>query len=43
VPEIGHESIREIVQGNYRIVYALLEDWDLCRQLKPPKPIPPLE
>lgn len=22
---------------------ALLEDWDLCSQLKPPKPIPPLE
>jgi len=22
---------------------ALLEDWDLCRQLKSPKPIPPLE
>jgi hypothetical protein len=22
---------------------ALLEDWNLCRQLKPPKPIPPLE
>ena len=21
----------------------LLEDWDLCRQLKTPKPIPPLE
>ena len=22
---------------------ALLEDWNLCSQLKPPKPIPPLE
>jgi len=22
---------------------ALQEDWDLCSQLKPPKPIPPLE
>lgn len=22
---------------------ALLEDWDLCSHLKPPKPIPPLE
>ena len=22
---------------------ALLEDWDLCRQRKPPNPIPPLE
>ena len=22
---------------------TLLEDWDLCSQLKPPKPIPPLE
>jgi hypothetical protein len=22
---------------------ALLEDWDLCSLLKPPKPIPPLE
>ena len=22
---------------------ALQEDWDLCRQLKHPKPIPPLE
>jgi hypothetical protein len=21
----------------------LMEDWDLCRELKPPKPIPPLE
>ena len=26
VPEIGHESIREIVQGNYRIVYRLRSD-----------------
>jgi hypothetical protein len=23
--------------------HELLEDWDLCSQLKPPKPIPPLE
>lgn len=22
---------------------ALMEDWDLCRRLKPPRPIPPLE
>ncbi len=22
---------------------ALMEDWDLCNELKPPKPIPPLE
>jgi hypothetical protein len=22
---------------------ALMEDWELCRQLKPPRPIPPLE
>lgn len=22
---------------------ALLEDWNLCSELKPPKPIPPLE
>lgn len=22
---------------------ALLEDWELCRQLTPPRPIPPLE
>jgi hypothetical protein len=22
---------------------ALMEDWELCRQLKPPNPIPPLE
>lgn len=22
---------------------ALLENWDRCRELKPPKPIPPLE
>ncbi len=22
---------------------GLMEDWDLCSQLKPPKPIPPLE
>jgi hypothetical protein len=21
----------------------LMEDWELCRQLKPPRPIPPLE
>ena len=21
----------------------LMEDWNLCRELKPPKPIPPLE
>jgi hypothetical protein len=21
----------------------LMENWDLCRQLRPPKPIPPLE
>lgn len=26
VPEIGHESVREIVQGNYRIVYRLRPD-----------------
>ncbi|MPZ21037.1 MAG: DUF4160 domain-containing protein [Luteitalea sp.] len=22
---------------------SLMEDWELCRQLKPPNPIPPLE
>jgi plasmid stabilization system protein ParE len=26
VPELGDESIREVIQGNYRIVYRLRHD-----------------
>ena len=26
VPEVGDESVREVIQGNYRIVYRLRND-----------------
>jgi toxin ParE1/3/4 len=26
VPEIGNESIRELIEGNYRIIYSIVSD-----------------
>ena len=42
-PHLAELALALVLEWAVEHRQALQEDWDLCRQLKHPKPIPPLE
>jgi hypothetical protein len=40
---LPHRALALVLEWAVDHREELLEDWNLCNQLKPPKPIPPLE
>ena len=41
--ELPHRALALVLEWATLHRDALMENWDLCRELKSPKPIPPLE